>query len=251
MTRPGMLKRAGIVALVDLMDTLKPPGLDVLAIIVGSLASVLVVIQPFTSASYMLSYALDPTLFAATIFLALRGAAGITCMAENGLLQLIASYPIGRLHLAIALYTSRVLVPSLAILGAPTVAVAIVMMPVALGSPLEYLATFTAYTVQAVMYGSFFMLIALASRSPGTSGILSVAFYFAYIVVASTLLYLLGRVTGREILVELATASYLPGVAILHYGGGEIQAWQPLLVPLLALSAAAASILYFTRRLEP
>ncbi|BAN90670.1 hypothetical protein [Aeropyrum camini] len=251
MSRPGALRRTGVIALVDLMDTLKPPGLDVLVVIVGSLASVLVVIQPFTSASYMLSYALDPTLFAATIFLALRGAAGITGMMENGLLQLLASYPVNRLHLAIALYTSRVLVPSLVILGAPTIAVAIVMLPVAIGSPVEYLSTFLAYTVQAVMYGSFFMLIALATRSPGTSGILSVAFYFAYIVVASTLLYLLGRVTGSQILVDLGTASYLPGVVVLYYGGGEIQPWQPLLVPLLALAAASSALSYFTRRLEP
>ncbi|MCE4615518.1 MAG: hypothetical protein F7C09_00440 [Aeropyrum sp.] len=244
-------RRAVIVALVDMFDTLKPPGLDALMIIVAGLGATLVIVQPFTSPSYMLSYALDPTLFAATIFLALRGAAGITGLVESGVMQAFLSYPLSRTHIAAALYASRILAPSIIILGAPTATIAIAMWPLVSQDPAEFIATYAAYLAQALMYGSVFMLIALISKTPGTSGVLSVAFYFAYTVLLGLLLYIVGRAAGVELLQRVAEASYLPGIALIYYGGGSIEIWQPLMVPFLLVASLAVVYLYFTRRFEP
>lgn len=236
---------------IDLFDTLKPPGLDALMVIVASLAAIIVIVQPFTSPSFMLGYALDPTLFAATLFLALRGAAGLTSMVESGVMQVYISYPLPRPQVALALYASRILAPSLIILGAPTIAITIAMWPVVVSSPLEFVVTYVAYLTQAMMYGSVFMLIALVSRTPGTSGVLSVAFYFAYTVLLGVLLYLVGRASGVELLSDVAEASYLPGLTVLHYSGGDIEWWQPVVVPALLLMSTLAAMWYFARRFEP
>lgn len=237
---------------IDASDTLRPPGLDALVLIVGALGAIIIVLQPFTSPAMMLHASLDPTLVATAIFLALRGAAGVTGLVQNGVMNVYMAYPLSRASIALVLIVSRVIAPAAIILGAPSFIVLFIMWPSVKGSLDEFAASYLAYLAQAVFYGMVFTLIALRTKTPGSSGVLSVAFYFTYTVVGNVILGLIGRATGRQVLADIGDASYLPALVTFYYAGGEdFDAWQFAMVPAAIVVLMAATLIYFMRRFEP
>ncbi|MEB3787662.1 MAG: hypothetical protein GSR78_02770, partial [Desulfurococcales archaeon] len=80
-------------ALVDSSDSLRPPGFDVMMIIIASLGAALATMQPISEPHVAARIILDPTLFAATLFLALRGSAGTAGLVQRGIAAVYLSYP--------------------------------------------------------------------------------------------------------------------------------------------------------------
>ncbi len=239
---------AGLLS-IDASDTLRPPGFDVMTLLLAMLGGVLAVLQPITDPAGVATSVLDPTLFAVAIFLAMRAAAGISGLAENGVLQVYLAYPVSRLGVGAVLWVSRVLIPAASLLAIPAATASLILYPVVSQAPGRLLAVYAAYLVQALLYGTVFSLIAVKTRSPATSGLFSIAFYFTYTVSAF-------------ILVVVSTNLGVPwlsraGVSLLYYrvvlealGGAEVAAWQLAAVPAGLAAALAALLLYFHRRFE-
>ncbi|MFN4046665.1 MAG: hypothetical protein ACK4H7_04925, partial [Acidilobaceae archaeon] len=170
---------------IDLSDVLRPPGIDLLLVLVAALGTILVSIQPVTSPVLASMMALEPTLIALAIFLALRGAAGVTWLVQSGIMHVYLSYPVSRASIAMVLIASRVVIPSILILGIPLVAALILLGPTLIGGLDKVAVAYLSYIDQAALYGSLFLLIALRVKSQATSGLLSVALYFTYTAVSS------------------------------------------------------------------
>ncbi len=235
----------------DLSDTLRPPGFDAMILLLAALGGSLAVIQPLTEGYVIVFSVLEVTIIAVTIFLALRGAAGITSLIENGVMNVYLSYPVSREGIALALLVSRVLVPSILLLGAPTLVASVILWRNVVESLAEVLAMYTAYLVQASFYGSVFALISLKAKTPGTSGVISVAFYFVYNV-AAILLAQVGASRGVEELTQIANSMVLHIALYNMYSGAyNLEEWNLAFVPLAAGITASLFIAYFTARFEP
>jgi ABC-2 type transport system permease protein len=236
---------------IDISDTLRPPGFDAMIVLLAALGGALAVIQPLTEGYAIVFTVLEITIFATTIFLALRGAAGITALIESGVMSVYLSYPLPREGVALALLVSRVVVPSALLLGAPALIAVILLWRQAVSQPLEVVAMYSAYLTQAVFYGSVFALIALKAKSPGTSGVLGVAFYFAYNV-AAILLAQVGASLGVEELTQVANSMILHIALYNMFSGAyNLEPWTLAVVPLAAGLASSLFIAYFASRFEP
>lgn len=234
---------------IDLSDVLRPPGIDILLVLVAALGAILVSIQPVTDPVLASMLALEPTLVALAIFLALRGAAGVTWLVQSGIMHVYLSYPMSRALIALVLIVSRVIIPSSLILGVPLVVVLILLGPTLIGGLERVAVTYLSYIYQAALYGSLFLLVALRVKSQATSGLLSVAIYFTYTAM-STILGSIGRSIGSDSLKMLGDAMHLPSVIYAVYVGSDYDFKQLLLVPLLATLAVIAVIYYMVRRFE-
>ncbi|MCX8195616.1 MAG: hypothetical protein N3F67_00805 [Acidilobaceae archaeon] len=234
---------------IDVSDVLRPPGLDVLVLLVASLGSALVTIQPVTSPVVASRIALDPTLFAAALFLAVRGSAGMAYLIQSGIINTYLTYPIGKVPLAVLLALSRVFIPSLLVLGAPLLILFLLLGSVMLKAPEKVFGMYTAFFFQASLYGLIFLFFALRSRSQSTSGLLSVSAYFAYTAIA-LILPAIGRSTGNETLTKVGEAMYLPEIIYSSYMRASVESWQILLVPSLVTILFIFVVIYFWRRFE-
>ena len=243
-------RRLASLARIDISDSLRPPGFDIMLLVVSILGAALVAIQPLTSPHTAAAIILNPTLFATSIFLALRSAGGITSLIQSGLAQVYMSYPVSRIQLLLVLLASRILAPALTLMSAPLLVAAAILYPVVSGDPWGYLVMFSAYLGQAVLYGLAFTLISLRARSPGTAAIASITFYFAY-TVSSILLATLSPALRRPILGEVADAMSLYVVVNRYLGGAQVEAWQLALVPSVIAILFSAVLVYFSRRFEP
>ena len=245
------LRRTARIVVVDLLDVLRPPGFDIMVLLLASLGGILAVIQPLTRPYAMVFSVLEITIIATTIFLALRGAAGITSLIENGTIYVYLSYPLHRASVALALLVSRVVLPSLLLLSAPIVVSALMLWRQVLSYPIELVAMMSSYLVQAIFYGSVFAVFSLKAKSPGTSGVLSVAFYFAYNVLA-LILAQMGAAWGVDELTRMANSMILHIALYNIYSGAyNLSTWNIALVPTAAALASTAYIVYFARRFEP
>ncbi len=246
--RPGRL--TALVAM-DAAETLRPPGFDVMLLIVSSVGAALAAIQPLTDPIAVANAALDPVVvFAASLYLAMRVSSGIALLASTGVLQLYLSYPLSRLEVAAALLVSRVLAPSLTLVGAPLAVAALVMPGAVAQGPLDYVAQYLAYTLYLALFGVAFAIIALASKSPGTSSVGSLTFFFLY----SGLYILLSLASvslGEPLLRRVAEAMLFYRVTGYALSGLHVEAWQLLLVPGLTALLVLAYLWYFARRFEP
>ncbi|MCE4613177.1 MAG: hypothetical protein F7C07_05030 [Desulfurococcales archaeon] len=244
------LRRFASLARIDTSDSLRPPGFDLMLLIVSILGAALVAIQPLTQPHTAAAIILNPTLFATSIFLALRSAGGITGLIQSGLAQVYMAYPVSRIQLLLVLLASRILAPALALMSAPLLVAAVILYPVVSSDPESYLVMFSAYLGQAILYGLAFTLISLRARSPGTATIASITFYFAYIV-SSILMATLSPALREPLLGELADAMSLYVVVNRYLSGATVDVWQLALVPSLVAILFLAVVAYFTRRFEP
>ena len=234
---------------IDISDTLRPPGLDVLVVLLAMLGAVLVSIQPVTSPLVASRIALDPTLVATVLFLAIRSSAGLAALVQSGVMNVYLSYPMSKATIALILLASRVIIPSALILATPLAATLILLGPTLYRGLDMVLGSYIAFLLQSLLYGSIFMLIAVRARSQAASGILSVAVYFAYIAL-QLITFGIGSATGNETLRRLGEAMYLPDVAYYAYIGSSYEGWQLALVPLLTALSSIAYLAYFSRRFE-
>ena len=244
------LERMASLLYLDAVEVFRPPGFDAMLLLISALGAALVVLQPVTSPVAAVRTALEPTLIATTLFLALRGAAGITSLIQEGVAAVYLSYPISRRLVALALYTSRVVMPSLMLLSGPLVVMIILLWPVVTRDLWGLAGMYLSYVIQAIFYGSLFALVAVNAKTPGTSGVISVTIYFVYNV-ASIILAVIGAATGSRLLADIAS-SMLLYVAVYNYFTGLEVGWLQLaLVPGLTLLSFIALMAYMGRRFEP
>jgi hypothetical protein len=69
--------------------------------------------------------------------------------------------------------------------------------------------------------------------------------------VVSLILVILGSSFGRRILVLIGDSMGFNNVVYTALGGGSIELWQLLLVPVILIIALAVILLYFVKRFEP
>ncbi len=249
-----MARRSLVLALMDGLDSLRPPGFDLMLFVIATLGAVLAAIQPLSEPYAAARIILDPTLFTVALFLALRGSAGLAGIVRTGIIEVYLSYPVSRRGVALALLASRILVPAASLLAVPLLVAGVLLYPVVSRDPASYLIVYTGYLVQALFYGSVFAAIALASKGTGTASILSITFYFAYNVAWLILQAVSG---GMGLLYEVAEAMHFNYIAyryaLIRAGSEwlEITSLQALLVPVATLTVMAALVLYFERRFEP
>jgi ABC-2 type transport system permease protein len=248
-SRIGGLTRVYHILYIDISDVLRPPGLDVLVVLLAMLGAILVSIQPVTSPIIASRIALDPTLIATALFLAIRSSAGLATLIQSGILNLYLTYPIHRVTVAVVLLVSRVIIPSALILATPLVTILIL-----LGSTLYrgldvILGMYLAFLFQAVLYGSIFLLVAVRVKSQATSGILSVAAYFTYIAL-HLILTGIGGAIGSDVVRRVGEAMYLSDIAYYAYSNLDYEVWQLTLVPGLSILVILAYLTYMSRRFE-
>lgn len=235
--------------IIDLSDVLRPPGLDILLVIVATLGSLIVSIVPITDASSFSRGVLDPTLIALVLFLAIRSASGIASLMESGVLTIYLSYPIPRSHIFIALLVSRVVIPSALILAVP-LTTALVVLKFTMIDELDKIGLYyLAFVLQSLFYGVIFALFAFLMRRQTASGIASVSAYFL-VITLNIILPTIGDVLENELLTELGLALSLPDILYRYVNGLEYELWQFTIIPLFAILAIITSFLYFTRRFE-
>ncbi|MEB3774629.1 MAG: ABC transporter permease [Desulfurococcales archaeon] len=235
---------------IDSSDSLRPPAFDIMMIIISSLGAALATIQPISEPHVAARIILDPTLFAATIFLALRGSAGIAGLIQRGIMDVYLSYPVSRRSVFLIIYISRVVLPAGTLLVSPLLVAAIVLFPVVSRDPASYIIVFAAYLVQAVMFGSIFLLLGLVARSTGSASVASITVYFAYNI-TSLLLSIIGTTLRSDSMTSLADAMSFYYMVYRSMLGVEVELWQFLLVPAIILLVILAGYIYFTRRFEP
>ena len=241
-------------ALLDGLDSMRPPGIDVMMLVIAALGGILAGIQPLTASYAAARIVLDPTLFTVSLFLALRGSAGIAQLVSSGVIEVYLSYPVSRRAVALALLASRIIVPAASLLAIPLVVTGILLYPVIARDPAGYTIVYLGYLAQSLLYGFVFAIIAAASRNSGVASVASITFYFAYNVI-----WIIGQALGDRIpaLLELARALYYNYVAyryaIARATGAPlgVSLTEATLVPLAILALAAAFTLYMERRFEP
>ncbi len=241
-------------AVLDGLDSMRPPGFDIMLLVIAGLGGILAGIQPLSESYALARVVLDPTLFTAALFLALRGSAGLAHTVSGGVAQVYLSYPVSRPGVAAALLASRIVAPAVTLLAAPLIVAGTLLYPVAAANPEGLAIVYLGYLAQALLYGFTFALIAVASKNPATASVASITFYFAYNVI-----WIIAQALGPqyEALQQVAGALYYNYVAyriaIARATGAplEVTTLEATLVPALAAAAAAAFTLYMARRFEP
>jgi len=245
----GGLSRAYHVLYIDVSDVLRPPGLDVLVVLLAMLGAILVSIQPVTSPIIASRIALDPTLIATALFLAIRSSAGLATLIQNGILGVYLSYPIHKVAVAVMLFVSRVAIPSVLILATPLATILILLGPTLYEGLDVILGMYFAFLFQSALYGSIFILIAVMVKSQATSGVLSVAAYFTYTAL-HLILTGIGGAMGNDVVRRVGEALYLPDIAYYAYSNIDHEVWQLTLVPALTILVLVAYLAYMSRRFE-
>ena len=250
-----MVRRVLRLAALDGLDSLRPPSFDVMMLVIATLGAVLAAVQPLSESYAAARMILDPTLFTVALFLALRGSAGLAGLVGSGVLEVYLSYPVHRRGVALALLTSRILVPAASLLALPLLVASILLYPVVSRDPAGLLIVYGGYLLQAFFYGVVFSLIAVVAKSTGTASVASITFYFAYNVIWIIIQAISpGPESTLYTLAEALHFNYIAyRYAIIRAGavGLEIEPFQALLVPMATLAATIAFIVYLERRFEP
>ncbi|MCE4609972.1 MAG: hypothetical protein F7C36_06315 [Desulfurococcales archaeon] len=247
------LKRIYGLLSLDLSDTIRPPLLYFMVFVITLLSVVLAYVQLFSTTESLAMNILRPTLLATALFLALRGASGISQLVSNRVMEVYLSYPVSRLSIAIVLYISRVVVPSILLITIPLLAAGIVLEPLVVQESSNYILMGISFLVQALFYGSVFVLIALVAKSTGTTSILSLLFYFSYNIIALILSSVSSSVTSTLFRLAQAMSFYMTVYNSLTTNIEALRPylWEYLLVPSLTSLSALAFILIMSRRFEP
>lgn len=234
----------------DLEDIVRPPVYDALLIVSMILGGLYASILPRVSA---VKLAIDVTsipLFIAIIHLAVRGSAGIASLISNNVLQLYMAYPVSKRTLLTVMLITRVLVPSLLIVGAPLFVSSMLMVNVIAEKPLDVLIVFAGRIIYLYFIGVIFVLIALGAKRPMLAGALSIVFYFAYMFIGG-ILSVLSFVTGEEIYIHIMRSMMFSDTLNSYLIGMNIPYWTLIPVPVASILTTTLLYMYFTRRFEP
>jgi len=239
----------------DLWDALRPPAFDIMLLVVAALGGALSVLQPITSPVEALSpeftfSSAQLALFVTAIYIAIRVSSDFVNIIQGGIMQVYMSYPLSRGSVASVLYVTRSLLPAVILLGVPAAVTAIVLYPVVLKGPAEYLAMWLSYLLQSQFYGIIFLVLASRFRSTGTAIVASISFYFGYVAI-SGVLYLIGFLDNIQSLIDASNAMGFYYVAYYGLTGQSFPAWEYLVVPLLYVVLLVLYFYYFERRFEP
>ncbi|MCE4628359.1 MAG: hypothetical protein F7C34_04335 [Desulfurococcales archaeon] len=242
-----------VLAYLDFSDTLRPGIFDALVVTMSLVGVVLSYLEYFGSSPALAMSILSPTLLATALYLALRSSAGLAHMAEDRVIDVYLSYPLGRSIVAGVLLVSRVLVPASLIILLPALAAGVVYSPLVGSEALHYLEMIGAFIVQAVFYGLMFSVIALFARRGSAASIISLLTYFVYNILGvilsnlaespESLMYKL----SRSMSFYLVVYQRLTGVSIASPPG----TLELCFVPCLSLALAAGFIAYFRGWYEP
>ena len=249
------IRRAVELLYLDLWDALRPPAFDIMLLVVSVMAGALTVMEPVSSglAAIAPSNGFNPvymSLFVTTLYIALRSSSDLVNVIQGGVMQVYMAYPVSRRAVAAVLYVTRSLIPAVTLLGLPGLIAAIILYPIVMRDPLNYLVMWGAYLLQSQMYGAAFLLISSRLRSPGAAMVASVSFYFGY-VAASTFIGLIGIMDGLEYLLRLSNAMgfYYALYYWLNNAGEPL--WTIFVVPALYVAFMASFFVYMVRRFEP
>jgi hypothetical protein len=247
------LPRSVVLAYLDFSDSLRPGIFDALILVLSLVGVILSYIQHYGSSSMLALSILSPTLLATALYLALRSAAGLAYMASEGVLDLYLYYPLSRATTGVVLLVSRVIVPTILIIGLPALAASIVYYPLISREPYEYTILWGSFIVQALFYGFTFSLIALLSKKAGSASILSLLYYFTYNILSLILQNLASSTESVLFKLSRSMSFYLVVYQRLNPSSiaGKPEAWELSLIPLLTLVIAISFVVYFSRRYEP
>jgi ABC-type transport system involved in multi-copper enzyme maturation permease subunit len=237
--------------MIDSADSVRPPLFDLLVFTMTFLSAVLSYVQLFSSTVSLALSVLSPSLLAAALYLALRGSAGISHLISDRIMELYMSYPISRGGISVAIYASRVAIPSILLISLPALASGIILLPLIESDISGYLAMYGAFLLQAIFYGTVFIAMSLHTRSTGASSILSLLFYFTYNIISLILSSIASDVNSLLFRLSRAMSFYLTVSAELESNVAPPHLWEILLVPALTAITFAWYLAYFIRRFEP
>ncbi|MFP3144491.1 MAG: hypothetical protein RXQ93_05710 [Caldisphaera sp.] len=242
-------KKSLELALIDLWDSLRPPSFDIMLILVATLSGILSVLEPVTTPPAVSNAVLGAVLFVTSLYLALRASSDLVNLVQTGVMSLYLTYPISRRNVSLMIYLTRVLLPSIILLGIPALVAGIMLYPVVGKNVNEFLIMWVAYLIQAQLYGSIFVLASNKSKSTGTAAVVSITGYFGY-TATSVILALIGSIDNIKILTNISNSMglYNPVYDILT--GINTPIWELFVVPVIFISLFITYIIYFTRRFE-
>ncbi len=67
------VKRPFVLVVLDSLDSMRPPGFDIMMLVIAALGAVMATIQPASQSYILARLVLEPTLFTVALFLRLRG----------------------------------------------------------------------------------------------------------------------------------------------------------------------------------
>ncbi|MDP8002984.1 MAG: hypothetical protein ACP5I6_05930 [Caldisphaera sp.] len=243
-------KKSWELILVDLWDSLRPPGFDIMLILVGAMSGILSVLEPVTTPPAVANAVLGATLFVTSLYLALRASSDVVNLVQTGVMPLYLTYPISRRNTAIVLYLTRVFLPSIMLLGIPAIVSGVMLYPVIDKNIFEFFVMWLAYLLQAQLYGSIFVLTANKTKSTGTAAVISITGYFGY-TASSLILSLIGNLDNIAVLTKIANAMGIYNVVYDILNKISTPVWEILIVPTIFIILFVSYLLYFIRRYEP
>ncbi len=234
----------------DLEDIARPPVYDVLVIVSGILGGLYASIMPRATAVRLAVDVSSIPLIIAIIYLAVRGAAGVASLIANGVFQLYLSYPISRRAIATILVLTRILVPSIIIVGAPMLIASIMQFNVVSRDIARFLAVFSGRIIYLYFIGIVFLLIALASKRAMLAGALSIVFFFAYIFI-NGILNMLYFLLGNEVFLRIAQSLSFSDTLNNYLIGLNIPYWTLIPLPVASIVLTILLYMYVEKRFEP
>ena len=238
-------------AILDMLESLKPPTFDIMLIIISAIGASLSALQPLSNSVIVAENILDPLVyFTVTLYLAMRVSSGIAELVEDGIIEVYLSYPIDRVSLAISIFVSRILVPTLILVGAPLLVASIILYKVVMTNIVGLLEVYGAYVIIITMYGLVFAIVALAVKSSASAAALSMTFAFLYMGLG-LILPMIASSTGKMILVKFSQALNFNVLVSNYLEGAPADLWQLLIVPSLLIILYIIYLAYFKYKFEP
>jgi len=238
-------------AVLDMLESLKPPTFDIMLIIISAIGASLSALQPLSNSVIVAENILDPLVyFTVTLYLAMRVSSGVAELVENGIMEVYLSYPIDRISLAISIFVSRILVPTLILVGAPLLVASIILYKVVMANIAGLLEVYGAYIIIITMYGLVFAIVALAVKSSASAAALSMTFAFLYMGLG-LILPMIASSTGKMLLVKLSQALNFNVLVSNYLQGAPADLWQLLIVPSILITLYIIYLAYFKYKFEP
>ncbi len=242
--------RLKTLASMDLEDIARPPVYDVLVFVSGILGGLYASIMPRATAIRLAIDVSNIPLFIAIIYLAVRGAAGVASLIANGVFQLYLSYPVSRRTITTVLVLTRILVPSIIIVGAPILIASIMQFNVVSRDVARFLAVFGGRVLYLYFIGIIFLLIALASKRTMLAGVLSIVFFFAYIFI-NGILNMLFFILGNEVFLRISQCLTFSDTLNNYLIGLNVPYWTLIPLPVTSIILTLILYVYIEKRFEP
>jgi len=242
-------KRSWKLLSIDLWDSLRPLGFDIMLILVGAVSGVFSVLQPITTPANAANSVLGIIIFITALYLALRASSDLVNLTQAGVMRVYMTYPISRRNVSLILYFSRVFIPSIILLGIPAIVTGVMLYPVVGRNLLNYVAVWLAYILQVQLYGSIFVLTSTQTKSSGTAAVMSIVGYFAY-VATSLILSLIGSIDNIKLLTQISTSMEFYNSVYYKITGAVISNWELVVSPIVFVVLFLSYVIYFARRFE-